>query len=75
MVLDDLSNYKRYLSLHPGVAIAFEFLKRQDLGQLPAGRNEVDRLLRDRRRKCLRRGRERLIGAPCAVRGGSGARA
>ena len=42
MVLDDLSNYKRYLSLHPGFAIAFEFLKRQDLGQLPAGRNEVD---------------------------------
>ena len=42
MVLDDLSNYKRYLSLHPGFAIAFEFLKRKDLGQLPAGRNEVD---------------------------------
>ncbi len=42
MILDDLANCERYFKLHPGFAIAFAFLRRKDLGNLPPGRHEVD---------------------------------
>ena len=42
MILDHVSNAKRYVGLHRGFAKAIEFLARKDLASLPAGRHEVD---------------------------------
>ena len=42
MILDNLTNWKCYVDLNPGFAKAFEFLRRGDLSELPAGRHEVD---------------------------------
>ena len=42
MILDTLENWRRYASLKAGFAKAFEFLSRDDLGKLPAGRHEID---------------------------------
>jgi len=42
MILDHLVNWPRYGSLHPGFAAAFAFLERDDLGELPSGRCEID---------------------------------
>ncbi|MCC7491930.1 MAG: YhcH/YjgK/YiaL family protein [Fimbriimonadaceae bacterium] len=41
MVLDTLANADRYLPLNPHFAQAFEFLRRPDLADLPAGRHEI----------------------------------
>ena len=46
MVLDELHNYRRYASLHPGFARAFEFLTQADWAQLipaPAGQTSGHR--------------------------------
>jgi len=42
MILDHLANAGRYACLHPAFARAFEFLRRDDLSDLPAGRHEID---------------------------------
>ncbi len=42
MILDDLKHAARYDSLHSGFAAGFEFLLRDDLGQLESGRHELD---------------------------------
>ena len=42
MILDVLENAHRYLVLHKGFAKAFEFLRRPDLKELPAGKYEID---------------------------------
>jgi YhcH/YjgK/YiaL family protein len=42
MILDRLENAERYVRLNPAFAPAFRFLQRADLGQLAAGRHEVD---------------------------------
>jgi biofilm protein TabA len=42
MILDILENAHRYLALHNGFAMAFEFLMRSDLKELPVGRYEID---------------------------------
>ena len=41
MILDDLKNADRHAGLHPDFAAAFDFLKRADIGTLPAGRCDV----------------------------------
>ena len=42
MIMDILTNSKRYLPLHKGFAKAFAFLMRPDLETLPVGRYEID---------------------------------
>ena len=42
MILDVLENAHRYPALHKGFAEAFEFLRRPDLKELPAGKYEID---------------------------------
>ncbi len=42
MILDRLENAERYLALHPEFKAAFEFLRRENLAQLPPGRHDVD---------------------------------
>ena len=42
MILDRLENAVRYLGVHPGFAAAFDFLRQNDLGELPLGRHDVD---------------------------------
>lgn len=42
MILDLLENADRYLALHKGFALAFEFLKRSDLKELPVDTYEID---------------------------------
>ena len=42
MILDTLDHAGRYAALHPGFAMAFEFLRKQDLASWPAGRSEVN---------------------------------
>jgi YhcH/YjgK/YiaL family protein len=42
MILDHLSNWKRYTGMHSAFAKAFEFLSREDLASLSPGRHEVD---------------------------------
>jgi YhcH/YjgK/YiaL family protein len=46
MILDTLENADRYVPLHPAFASAFEWLRAQMSGGLPAGRTEIsgDRL-------------------------------
>ena len=41
MILDRLDNAERYLALHPGFAVAFEYLRSTDPASLEAGRHEV----------------------------------
>ena len=42
MILDVVSEFKRYAGLHPRFAEAFDFLARPDLGALSPGRHSVD---------------------------------
>jgi biofilm protein TabA len=42
MILDTLSNAPRHAAVHTGFAEAFAFLRRPDLADLPAGRQEVN---------------------------------
>lgn len=42
MILDILENADRYAALNGGFARAFDFLRRPDLNDLPAGRYEID---------------------------------
>lgn len=42
MVLDELSESHRYVSLHPQFARAFAFLGRADIAALPPGRHAID---------------------------------
>jgi len=42
MILDDLSNAQRYVSLHPGFRAGFDFLARRDLLDLKSGKYELD---------------------------------
>ena len=42
MILDQLQNWKRYAAVHPGFTAAFEFLDRNDLATLTAGRHPID---------------------------------
>ena len=42
MILDVLENAHRYLDLHKGFAMAFEFLGRPDLKELPVGTYKID---------------------------------
>ena len=42
MILDVLENAYRYLALHKGFAMAFDFLLRPDVKELPVGKYEVD---------------------------------
>ncbi|HAN44124.1 MAG TPA: YhcH/YjgK/YiaL family protein [Ruminococcaceae bacterium] len=42
MITDSLNNAEIYCSLHKGFKAAFDFLKKQDLAKLPAGRYEID---------------------------------
>ena len=42
MIIDELKRCERYLSVHPGFRAGFEFLRRPDLRQLPAGRHEIE---------------------------------
>ncbi len=41
MILDSLENFGMYLSMNPNFAKALEFLKGNNLNELPLGRNEV----------------------------------
>ncbi len=42
MILDSLNQANRYKDLQPGFAAGFDFLARNDLAELPAGRHEID---------------------------------
>ena len=42
MIIDVLSNSRRYEKMHSGFAEAFAFLHRPDLKDLPLGRHEID---------------------------------
>lgn len=42
MILDLLSHAGRYATLHPGFALAFEFIERTDLAALEPGRHVID---------------------------------
>ena len=42
MILDNLDESHRYVSLHPLFADAFAYLARADLRAMPAGRHDVD---------------------------------
>ena len=42
MILDIITNCKRYINLHSSFEQAFEFLKRNDLAELPEGKYEID---------------------------------
>jgi YhcH/YjgK/YiaL family protein len=42
MILDVLDNAHRYLALHKGFVLAFEFLRRSDLQKLPEDTYEID---------------------------------
>ena len=42
MIMDLIENSPRYLALNSGFARGFEFLKQPNLGDLPAGRHEID---------------------------------
>ena len=41
MILDNMDNYKKYISLNKNFDKAFEFLKREDLETLPVGKYEI----------------------------------
>jgi len=42
MILDVAANEERLKRVHPGFGPALEYLRRTNLGQLPAGRQEID---------------------------------
>src|SRR5262249_38529730 len=42
MIVDKLARGRRYRSLHPGFAKAFEFLTSAELKSMPAGRQDLD---------------------------------
>lgn len=42
MILDQLSVADRYAAMHPGFAAAFKYLRTANLGDLTAGRHEID---------------------------------
>lgn len=42
MIFDNLQNAERYVALHPGFRVAFDFLLGRDLSKLATGRHEVD---------------------------------
>ena len=42
MILDVVASEERLKQLHPGFGPALQYLRRTDLGQLPAGRQEID---------------------------------
>lgn len=42
MIMDRLENAHLYTALNPGFARGFAFLARPDVGDLPAGRQEID---------------------------------
>ncbi|HEY5315145.1 MAG TPA: YhcH/YjgK/YiaL family protein [Pirellulales bacterium] len=42
MILDLLTNSQRYRGLHPGFALAFDFISQNDLAKLPPGRHAID---------------------------------
>ena len=42
MILDVLENAHRYLALYKGFALAFEFLRRSDLTELPVATYKID---------------------------------
>ena len=42
MILSALSDWERYLPMHPRFADAFGFLTTQPLAELPVGRHEID---------------------------------
>ena len=42
MIVDKLSNSRRYQELHPGFAEAFDFLKKDNLAVIPDGRHNID---------------------------------
>ena len=42
MILSELQNKNRYISLHPLFEKAFTFLKKENLNQLPEGKLEID---------------------------------
>jgi YhcH/YjgK/YiaL family protein len=42
MIFNRLEDAERLEKLHPGFAAAFAFLRRPDLAELPAGRQEID---------------------------------
>lgn len=41
MILDSLSEFRKYSNLHSGFIDAAEFLRSQDLGSMPDGRHEI----------------------------------
>ena len=41
MIIDSLENSDKYISVHPGFAKAFEFLKSQDLQNLEEGKYDI----------------------------------
>ena len=42
MIFDRIENADRYAALHPGLAAAFEFLRRPETADLPPGSHEID---------------------------------
>jgi YhcH/YjgK/YiaL family protein len=42
MIVDDLSNAERYVDLHRGFRLGFDFLTRADLAELASGKYELD---------------------------------
>jgi YhcH/YjgK/YiaL family protein len=42
MILDQLTSAQRYCGLHPGFVLAFDFMRRQNLSELPPGRHAID---------------------------------
>lgn len=42
MILDKLVNAGRYYRLHPGLEEAFQFLRREDIADLPDAKYEID---------------------------------
>ena len=42
MILDRLANWERYVKMHPGFKAAFDYLRRPESGNLPAGKHSID---------------------------------
>lgn len=42
MIVDSIKNADKYFSMHPNFAKAFEFIRKQDLENMPVGKFEVD---------------------------------
>lgn len=42
IIMDKLQNAERYYGMHPAFEQAFAFLRRNDLAELPAGRQQID---------------------------------